>query len=159
LKGAAGVAAGSVIILTSRGPVKLGTPVPGVTGAEEGFYVEGRRLVLDGDINFGQDELRAALVHEDYVFDPEHSYRKLKSYIVRDQPLADVEIIGMASIGASTATFRAVSGPTVGGIAYYVPGFFRNRLLCYQGHSVGMPLSPNGGDIQVSWGESGIFSL
>ena len=59
-------------------------------------------------------------------------------------------------------TFTAVSGATVEALVIYIdtgtPG--TSRLVAYIDTGVtGLPVTPNGGDITVTWNASGIFQL
>jgi hypothetical protein len=60
-------------------------------------------------------------------------------------------------------TLTAVTGSTAEAIVLYVKNAGANttwRLVAYIDTSVtGLPVTPNGGDISISWNASGIFSL
>jgi hypothetical protein len=63
---------------------------------------------------------------------------------------------------AADITFTAVSGATVEAIVLFLDtGTAANdKLICYiDSASAGLPVTPNGGDINVVWNGSGIFSL
>ena len=60
-------------------------------------------------------------------------------------------------------TFTAVSGSSVEALVLYRKNAGANttwRLIAYIDTSVtGLPVTPNGGDIDITWNASGIFTL
>lgn len=64
---------------------------------------------------------------------------------------------------ADNVTFSAVSGDTVEAIIIYIHdggADSARRLVAYIDTGVtGLPVTPNGGDIQIQWNASGIFQL
>ena len=59
-------------------------------------------------------------------------------------------------------TYTAVSGNTVEALVIYIDtgSSATSRLVAYIDTSVtGLPVTPNGGDITISWNASGIFQL
>lgn len=59
-------------------------------------------------------------------------------------------------------TFSALTGDPSEAILIYIdtgtPG--TSRLVCYLDTSVtGLPVTPNGGDVSISWSASGIFTI
>lgn len=66
-------------------------------------------------------------------------------------------------LDGADVTFTAVTGNTAEALVLYVKNSGANttwRLVAYIDTSVtGLPVTPNGGDINVAWSGSGIFSL
>lgn len=63
---------------------------------------------------------------------------------------------------AANSVFPAVTGATVEAIVIYVDtgSAATSRLVCYIDTGVtGLPVTPNGGDINVNWNAIGIFRL
>lgn len=59
-------------------------------------------------------------------------------------------------------TFSAVSGATVEALVIYIDtgSSATSRLVAYIDTGVtGLPVTPNGGDISITWNASGIFAL
>lgn len=59
-------------------------------------------------------------------------------------------------------TYTAVTGATVEALVIYIDTGVAgtSRLVCYIDTSVtGFPLTPNGGDVTISWNASGIFTI
>jgi hypothetical protein len=65
-------------------------------------------------------------------------------------------------LGGADVTFSAVSGPTVEALVIYTDSgsAATSRLVAYIDTDItGIPVTPNGGDIAVTWSASGIFQL
>jgi hypothetical protein len=66
-------------------------------------------------------------------------------------------------VDGNDVTFSAVSGASVEALVLYRKNAGANttwRLVAYIDTSVtGLPVTPNGGDISITWSVSGIFSL
>lgn len=66
-------------------------------------------------------------------------------------------------LDGADVTFTAVTGNTAEALVLYVKNSGANttwRLVAYIDTSVtGLPVTPNGGDINVAWSGSGIFAL
>lgn len=63
---------------------------------------------------------------------------------------------------AANSVFPAVTGATVEAIVIYVDTGVAatSRLVCYIDTGVtGLPVTPNGGDINITWNASGLFRL
>lgn len=68
---------------------------------------------------------------------------------------------GLVTLGADNGTFHSVSGDQSEIIVIYNhTGVENTSLLIVQFDTFGsgMPVTPNGGDIEVDWNESGIFA-
>lgn len=62
---------------------------------------------------------------------------------------------------AADTTISAVSGASVESIVTYVDSgsAASSNLVVYQDTGTNLPVTPNGGDITISWNASGIFAL
>jgi hypothetical protein len=63
---------------------------------------------------------------------------------------------------AADATFTAVTGSSVEALVIYIDTGVAgtSRLIAYFDTGVtGLPVTPNGGDISITWNASGIFAL
>src|SRR4051794_39104889 len=122
-----------------------------------GLYDKGREGFLDGSIDWDTDNIKAVLVDAGaYTVN-----------LATDQFLSDIaagaRISTSANLGTKTVTagvadaadvaFTAVSGATVEAIVLYkdtgVAG--TSRLIAYIDNATGLPVTPNGGDINVAW--------
>jgi hypothetical protein len=77
-------------------------------------------------------------------------------------------VIGSPTVANGTfdgadVTFTAVSGATVEGFIIYRHNAGANTtwplVLYYDAAGGGLPVTPNGGDISITWNASGIFTL
>jgi len=99
-----------------------------------------------------------------YTYSASHQYYSDLSGIVG----SEVEIGATKSytsgvFDGADCTFSAVSGATVEALVLFIKNAGANttwRLVAYIDTSVtGLPVTPNGGDITVTWNASGIFAL
>ena len=101
-----------------------------------------------------------------YTYSASHQfYSSLSGIVGTDQRIVN-PTFGTVSDGTfdgDNVTFTAVSGASVEALVYYRKNSGANttwRLVMYQDTSVtGLPVTPNGGDIAVSFNASGIFTL
>jgi hypothetical protein len=66
------------------------------------------------------------------------------------------------TLGAASVVFTAVPGPTVGqALVLYVDSGVASTspLVAYIDTATNLPVTPNGGDITITWNASGIFAL
>jgi len=98
-----------------------------------------------------------------YTYNAAHEFYSDLSGIVDD----DVEIENVTytngTVDGDNITFTAVTGNTVEALVLYRKNAGANttwRLVAYIDTSVtGLPVTPNGGSISISWNASGIFTL
>jgi hypothetical protein len=101
-----------------------------------------------------------------YTYSAAHDfYNDLSGIVGTDQRIA-TPTVGTVSAGTfdgANVTYTAVSGNSVEALVYYRKNAGANttwRLVLYQDTSVtGLPVTPNGGDIAISFNASGIFTL
>lgn len=112
----------------------------------------------------GTTGLYAALVDTGtYTYSSAHQYYSSLSGIVgTDQEIGSVTLTNGVIDGADV-TFSAVSGNTVEALVLYRKNAGANttwQLVAYIDTGVtGLPVTPNGGDIPVTWNASGIVAL
>jgi hypothetical protein len=98
-----------------------------------------------------------------YTYSSAHDfYSDLSGIVGTDQRIASPTVANGTFDGADV-TFTAVSGSTVEALVIYRHNSGANttwKLVLYQDSSVtGLPVTPNGGDIVVTWNASGIFTI
>jgi len=108
--------------------------------------------------------VKAALVDTGtYTYSAAHEFLSSLSGVV-----GTAETIGATKTYAdgvfdgADVTYTAVTGPTAEAIVIYIDTGVAgtSRLVAYIDTGVtGLPVTPNGGDITVSWSASGIFAL
>jgi len=112
----------------------------------------------------GTTGLYAALVDTGtYTYNAAHEfYSSLSGVVGTDQEIGSVTLVGGLIDGADIS-YTAVSGATVEAIVLYRKNAGANttwRLVAYIDTGVtGLPVTPNGGNINVAWHATGIVQL
>lgn len=133
------------------------------------IYPEYKESLLDGDANTaltgtGATGLWVALIDTGtYAYSAAHQFYSDLSGVVG----TDVEITTATTanglVDGDNVTFTTVTGASVEALVLYRKNAGANttwRLVAYIDTSVtGIPVTPNGGDITVTWNASGIFQL
>lgn len=133
------------------------------------IYPPYKKSLLDGDANTaltgsGTTGFYAALVDTGtYTYSAAHQYYSSLSGVVgTDQEITSPTTTG-GLIDGGDVTYTAVSGNSVEALVYYRKNAGANttwRLVAYQDTSVtGLPVTPNGGNIAVTFNASGIIQL
>lgn len=128
-----------------------------------------KNSLLQGDANTaltgsGTTGLYVALVDTGtYTYNAANQfYSDLSGIVGTDQEITTVTTTG-GLIDGDNVTFTAVSGATVEALVLYRKNAGANttwRLVAYIDTSVtGLPVTPNGGDIAITWNASGIVQL
>ena len=90
-------------------------------------------------------------------------YSDLSGIVGTDQEIGATKTYTNGVLDGADLTYTAVSGATVEALVLYVKNAGANttwRLFAYIDTSVtGLPVTPNGGDITVTWNASGIVGL
>lgn len=133
------------------------------------IYDKYKQSLLNGDANTtitgsGSTGLFAALVDTGtYTFSQTHQfYSSLSGVVGTDQEITTPTLTG-GVVDGGDVVFPAVTGASVEAIVLYRKNAGANttwRLIAYIDTSVtGLPVTPNGGDIDITWNASGIFKL
>ena len=98
-----------------------------------------------------------------YTYNAAHDfYNDLSGIVGTDQRIA-TPTVANGTFDGDNVTFTAVSGATVEALVIYRHNSGANttwKLVVYIDSSVtGLPVTPNGGDITISWNASGIFTI
>ena len=127
-------------------------------------------LMTEADTNkslnqTGSNAPYAALVttSSGYTYSTSHQfYSSLTNIVGTPQPITTPTVVN-GTFDGDDCTFTAVSGTVVGAIVIYRQNSGANttwRLVIYEDTSVtGLPVTPNGGNIVITWNPSGIFTL
>ena len=127
------------------------------------FYPKGAEKTLSGDIAWGTDSIKAALVPSSYSYDAGHEF--LSSV---GTPLKVVTLGGRSVTNgvfdADDADFGTMAGPGVAGSVVLfkdTSDASTSPLLLYISGVVGFPYTLNGGGLKVVWSDSAskVFSL
>lgn len=116
---------------------------------------------LDGS---GTTGVFAALVDTaSYTFSQTHEfYSSLAGIVGTDQEIGATKTYTDGVFDGADCTFTAVTGATVEAIVLYRKNAGANttwRLIAYIDTATGLPVTPNGGNIVITWNASGIFAL
>lgn len=127
-------------------------------------------LMTEADANKSLDQTGAAApfaalvtTSGGYVYSAAHQfYSSLTNVQGTDVAIATPTVVNGLFDG-DDCTFTAVSGTVIGAIVIYRKNAGANttwRLVLYEDTSVtGLPVTPNGGNIVITWNASGIFQL
>lgn len=127
-------------------------------------------LLTEADANkslnqTGSNAPYAALIttSSGYTYSASHQfYNSLTNIVGTPQPITTPTVVN-GTFDGDDVTFTAVSGTVVGAIVIYRQNAGANttwRLVLYEDTSVtGLPVTPNGGNIVITWNASGIFTL
>lgn len=113
----------------------------------------------------GTTGVYAALVDTDtYTYSASHQYYSDLSGIVGTPvEIGATKTYTNGVLDGADVTFTAVSGATAEALVIYVRNSGANttwRLAAYIDSDVtGLPVTPNSGDINITWSASGIFAL
>jgi hypothetical protein len=129
------------------------------------IYPKYKEAILDSSANSDLNDgtVKVALVDTGtYTYDAAHDfYNDLSGVVGTDQTIANTTVTNGLFDG-DDVTFSAVSGATVEALVIYIDtgSAATSRLVAYIDTSVtGLPITPNGGDITITWNASGIFQL
>lgn len=131
------------------------------------LYDKGRQRFLEGQLNWLTDTIKAILVDTGTYTPNLTSHEFLSDVAGVSRITTPVTLTSKTSTGgaadAADVTFSSVSGASIEAIIIYkdtgVEG--TSPLLAYIDTATGLPITPNGGDIIVTWdnGPNKIFKL
>lgn len=129
------------------------------------FFPKGKEKILNGDIDFNTDTIKARLVRDTYVFDNNHEFVSSVVAVTSsvDQTLTAPTITG-GVFDANDVTFTSVAaGETASSVVLYkfVTNDADSPVLAIIDTITGFPKTTDGGNITVQWdnGAYKIFSL
>ncbi len=133
------------------------------------IYPTYKNSLLQADANTaltgsGSTGLYAALIDTGtYTYSAAHQfYSSLSGVVGTDQEITSPTTVG-GLIDGNDVTYTAVTGASIEAIVLYRKNAGANttwRLLAYIDTSVtGLPVTPNGGNIAITWNASGIVQL
>lgn len=127
------------------------------------IYPLAKQALLKGDLDL-DGVVRAVLIDTGtYTYDAAHdNYDDLTGVVGSESSALASKTFTNGTFDAADITFTAVTGATVEAIVLFLDTgtASTDKLICYiDSASSGLPVTPNGGDISVTWSGSGIFSL
>jgi hypothetical protein len=124
-----------------------------------------KQALLDAssDVDLNDGTVKVALVDTGtYTYSAsDQFYDDLSGVVGTPQTIANTTVTN-GTFDGDNVTFTAVTGNTVEALVIYIDtgSTATSRLVAYIDTSVtGLPLTPNGGDVSISWSGSGIFTL
>lgn len=124
-----------------------------------------KQALLDGDANIDLNDLtvKVALVDTGtYTYSAAHQFlTSLTGTVGTAQTIANTTVTNGLFDG-DNVTFTAVTGNSVEALVIYIDTGTAgtSRLVAFIDTGVtGLPVTPNGGDISITWNASGIFQL
>lgn len=130
------------------------------------LYDKARQRFLQGEINWLTDTIKVLMIDKDaQAFVTSHEF--LSDIATSARITTPVTLTGKATTGgaadAADVTFSAVSGPSIEALILYKDTGTEatSPLLAWIDTATGLPITPNGGDIIVTWdnGTNKIFRL
>jgi hypothetical protein len=124
-----------------------------------------KQALLGGLTNIDLDggTVKVALVDTGtYTYSTAHDFLNDLSGIVGTAQTIANTTVSNGLFDGDNVTFLAVSGATVEALVIYIDTGVSttSRLVAYIDTGVtGLPVTPNGGDITITWNASGIFQL
>lgn len=107
--------------------------------------------------------LKVALVDTGtYTYSAAHDFYNDVSGVVGTPQTIGSKTYAAGVLDGADVTFTAVTGATVEALVLYLDtgSSATSRLVAYIDTGVtGLPVTPNGGDIGITWNASGIFAL
>lgn len=127
------------------------------------IYPKFKEAILQGGVNMSSATIKAALVDTGtYTYSSAHDFYNDVSGVVGTPQTIGSKTFTNGLFDGADVTFTAVSGNTVEAIVIYedTGNSATSHLIAYiDSASAGLPATPNGGDIAITWNASGIFQL
>jgi len=129
------------------------------------LYDFGRDQFLGGSIDWATDDIRVILVDtDDYTVNlatDQHLDDVPGAARVATAALANESTDGAGTADADDLTFSSVSGDQFEAIVIYQHTGTESTsiLIGYDDTLVGLPFTPSGSDITITWDAAGIFTL
>jgi hypothetical protein len=126
-------------------------------------YPKAKESFLKADLDL-DSTVRAVLIDTGtYTYNAAHdNYDDLSGVVGTESGALASKTFTNGTFDAADITFTAVTGNTVEAIVLFLDTgtASTDKLIAYiDSASSGLPVTPNGGDINVVWSGSGIFSL
>lgn len=129
------------------------------------MYDYGRELFLAGSISWANDTIKCALIDTGtYTFSAAHTSitSATAAFVGTASSAFAGKTVTSGIADANDVTINAVSGASIEAIIIYKDGAPGTPMIAYIDTAAsGLPVTPNGGDITISWsnGTNKIFKL
>lgn len=124
-----------------------------------------KQAVLDAltDVDVNNGTVKVALVDTGtYTYSAAHQFLSSLTGVVGTAQTLTTKTVVNGLFDADDAVFTSVSGASVEALVIYIDTGVAgtSRLVAYIDTGVtGLPVTPNGGNINLAWNASGIFQL
>ena len=124
-----------------------------------------KQALLDGDANIDLNDstVKVSLVDTGtYVYSTGHQFVTSLTGIVGTSQTINATTVTNGLFDGDNVTYTGVTGSSAEAIVIYIDTGTAgtSRLVAYIDTGVtGLPVTPNGGDISITWNASGIFQL
>lgn len=127
------------------------------------LYPKFKESVLQAGVNLSTGTVKVALVDTGtYSYNAAHQFLSSLTGVVGTAQTLGSKTFTDGVFDAADATFTTVTGNSVEALVIYVDTGTAGTspLVAFIDTGVtGLPITPNGGDINVAWNASGIFAL
>jgi hypothetical protein len=129
------------------------------------IYPKYKEALLDAlaNVDLSSGTVKVALVDTGtYTYNAAHEFLSSLSGVVGTAQTIGSKTLTNGVFDGSDVTCTAVSGATIEALVIYIDTGVAgtSRLVAYIDTGVtGLPVTPNGGDITITWNASGIFAL
>lgn len=130
------------------------------------LYDKGRQKFLEGSIAYAGDTIKAALVDTALYtvnLSTDEFFSSVSSAVVGTPQTLGTKTTTAGVADAADVTYTAVTGATVEAIVLYkdTGSAATSPLIAYIDTATNLPVTPNGGDISITWdnGANKIFKL
>jgi hypothetical protein len=124
-----------------------------------------KQALIDGDLFVDLNDLtvKVALVDTGtYTYSADHQYLSSLTGVVGTAQTISATTVTNGLFDGDDVTFTTVTGNSVEALVIYIDTALAStsRLVAYIDTGVtGLPVTPNGGNISITWNASGIFAL
>jgi len=124
-----------------------------------------KQALLDASVNVDLNDLtvKVALVDTGtYTYSAAHEFLTSLSGVVGTAQTIATTTVANGLFDGDNVTFTSVTGNSVEALVIYIDTGTAgtSRLVAYIDTGVtGLPVTPNGGDVSITWNASGIFQL
>lgn len=127
------------------------------------LYPKYKEVILSTGLNLTSLNLKVSLIDTGtYTYNTAHQFLSSVTGIVATSGNLASKTVTNGVFDAADITITAVSGVTVEALIIYndTGSAATSNLIAYIDTGVtGLPLTPNGGDVTITWNASGIFAL
>lgn len=126
-------------------------------------YPKFKEALLQGTYNLSSAVVRAVLIDTGtYTYNAAHDfYADLSGVVGTESAALASKTFTNGVFDAADFSFTAVTGNTAEALVYFVDtgNAATDALICYVDSGTGLPVQPNGGDINITINASGVFAL